>query len=304
MDKSLLETITGIARVRNITPQTEKYIAYLAALHSQDVTEMKLSTSLHDCEESKHVDVDFPEHLVEQWPNLELSSIADIQWGNVAVKIKAVERFVRDVLDKPNRFVFLVGDIVDAAHAFTPGTSFDNLFRPQSQVFTIAEILAPMRHRIVGYVGGNHERRAVPFFGDLGTLIAILLRIPYSGGRQFVRIKYGKHNCFRTMLWHGHPRARTKGALAQIMERYMQIGNAQLYLTGHNHQAIVVPNFREVHERGRIRKELTIGAAGTSFLETYGSYGEWMGFGSYDVLMPLARLEKDGGWEYVTRAQS
>lgn len=299
MDHSLAALIQSVSRVKDLTPQTEKFIAHLAALHAGDVADLK--TSVHHGEESKQVDASFPQSLADKWEKLEVTSLADIQWGHRDCKIKSVYAFRDWVLAEPFRFVVLVGDMVDAAHAFTPGTPFDNLFRPQSQLFTLAEIFAPMRHRILGYVGGNHERRTVPAFGDLGTLIAMLLRIPYSGGRQLVRIKFGKHNPFPVMLWHGHPRARTKGALAQIMDRYMQIGNAKVYFTGHNHQSLVLPSFREVHEQGRIRMEKYVGMSGTSFLETYGSYGEWMGFGGYDVLMPTIRLEKSGQWEAVVR---
>lgn len=297
MVSSIVSKVSEIARVRHLTPQTEESIRHLMALMKP--RPFKLTTAIHMDGNSKQVKIDFRDSEWKKWPHIELVGLADVQWGQKAVKIETLASFVDWILDKPYRFVAGIGDWIDAAHALTPGSSFDNLFNAQSQIFTFCELIAPMAHRILGSVGGNHERRGVPFFGDLGHMIAVLLQLPYSDGRQMVRIHYGAHDPFMLLLSHGHARAKTIGALGQIMERRMRLANAHLYLTGHNHQGIMVPKFREIHSEGSIRKELYIGAAGTSFLETYGTYAEWMEFESYETIMPLARIFPKGGWEYV-----
>lgn len=304
MDEAFAVLLQAVESHKALTPRTHEYLARLAAGMAPDV--VKLRTAIHYGEQSKQVNVEFPDSLTKKWPCLELLAIGDVQFGHKDSKIaqkgpeaRSLEYFVNWVLAEPWRFVFLTGDVIDAAHAFTPGSPFDNLFAAQSQVYRLCEIMGRIRHRIIGYVGGNHERRGIPVFGDLGVLLATILRIPYSDGRQYINITFGSHKPFSTMLWHGHPRARTKGALAQIMDRFMQIGNAKLYVTAHNHQSLVIPNFREISTPSGLRIEKFVGVSGTSFLETYGSYGEWMGFGAYDVLMPQAHVRRDGTWAVV-----
>jgi hypothetical protein len=152
-------------------------------------------------------------------------------------------------------------------------------------------------------VGGNHERRAIPAFGDLGTLIAMLLQIPYSNGRQMVDIHYGQHQPFTTNLWHGTGGARTKGTVAQILYRFMMQGDAHLYLMGHVHQAMVMPLWKEIRDtrNQKLKLRKSMGAVGTSFLETWGTYGEIAGFESSDVMMGRAILEPTGHWELTLR---
>lgn len=299
MDAAFTALLSAVEKQKSLTPRTHQYLQRLMEMLEPDVLE--INTAVHKDAESKQVNIDFPESLIKQWPCLELIQIGDVQFGHKDCKIPRVREYRDWVLAKPYRFVLFTGDMIDAAHAFTPGSPWDNIFGAQSQVYQFCQIFAPMRHRILGYVGGNHERRGIPVFGDLGILLATMLKVPYSGGRQYLNLRFGKHQPFRILLWHGHPRARTKGALAQIIDRFMQIGNAQLYLTGHNHQAMIIPSYREVSEHGRIRLEKVIGASCTSFLETYGSYGEFMGFGAYDVLMSRGILEKDGKWELTVR---
>lgn len=96
--------------------------------------------------------------------------------------------------------------------------------------------------------------------------------------------------------------ARTKGAVAQVLDRFMQWGDSQLYLMGHLHQGMVVPAWREVRDgRGGLRLEKKIAAIGTSFLESWGGYGEVAGFHPHDVMMARAVVEASGKWELTLR---
>ena len=251
-------------------------------------------------EQAKYVSWEIPD---KKFDHLELMQITDVQFGHVMTKYERVIEYRDWVLGKPNRFMLWTGDNVDAWAMWSPGRAFDQIADPQSQVFKFCEVWAPARHRILGYVGGNHERRAIPGFGDLGTLIATLLKIPYSNGRQIVDIHFGKHQPFQTMLWHGVGGARTKGTVAQILSRFMAHGDAQLYLMGHVHQPLVMPMWKEIADpiRRRITLRKSIGAVGSSFMETWNSYGEIAGYGAGDVMMACTQLDKDGHWQVSLR---
>lgn len=241
-------------------------------------------------------------YVPKSFDSIELLQITDVQFGHVACRYRRVEEYRDWILSSPNRFMIWTGDMIDAWAAWSPGRGFDQIGDPMSQVFRFCDMWAPARHRILGYVGGNHERRAIPGFGDLGVLLAALLKIPYSNGKQLIDVYFGRHKPFTISQWHGRGGARTKGTVAQTLHRFASEGDSQLYLMGHLHQPMVLPGWKERRaENQKVVARKYIAALGSSFLETWGTYGEVAGYAGGDVLMPLAVLTPDGRWEMRLR---
>jgi hypothetical protein len=257
--------------------------------------------------ETKWIEWDFSDSDFE---TLEIVQITDVQWGHITCKRDRVREYRDWVLSEPNRYMVWTGDNIDSATMQSKGTTWENTGSPQQQMFEFVQEWAPARHRILGYVGGNHERRVLTTFGDLGITIAALLRIPYSRGKQLIDIKFGEHRTlgrkglhpFRISQWHGAGGARTKGTVAQTLSRFASDGDSQLYLMGHLHQAMVIPMFKERRGERGIRSVKCIAAMGSSFLDLWGSYGEVMGFGPGDVIMPRCLLGRDGSWEVTLKS--
>lgn len=248
--------------------------------------------------ETKYLSWDFSK---APFNTLELVQITDMQWGHITTKRDRVLEYRDWVLAKPNRYMVWTGDNIDSAHMQSKGTTWENTGSPQQQMYEFVEIWAPARHRILGYVGGNHERRVLSTFGDLGISIAALLQLPYSRGKQLIDIYFGKHEPFQVSQWHGTGGARTKGSVAQSLMRFASEGDSQLYLMGHLHQPMIIPFWKERRGENGVRAVKTIAALGSSFMDTWGSYGEVSGYSPNDVLMPRAVLDKDGGWEVTLR---
>jgi hypothetical protein len=261
---------------------------------SKDV--LRHTSSMVFGEQTKYVSWEVP-----KGETIELLQITDVQFGHVHCKYHRVIEYRDWVLSAPNRYMIWTGDMVDAWAMWSPGRGFEQIGDPMSQVFKFCEVWAPARHRILGYVGGNHERRAIPAFGDLGVLLAAMLQIPYSNGRQLIDVHFGKHKPFKITQWHGRGGARTKGTVAQTLHRFASEGDSQLYLMGHLHQPMIIPGWKEHRENGRVVARKYIAALGSSFLETWGTYGEVAGYSSHDVLMPRAVLSADGSWELTLR---
>jgi hypothetical protein len=191
--------------------------------------------------------------------------------------------------------------MVDAATPISIASPYENTEEPQGQVFRFVELAMPMRHRILGFTFGNHERRSVKTFGNLGNLIATLLRIPGSSGKQFVDINFGEHKAFKNSLWHGGTGSRTKGAKAQMLHRFMGQGDAQCYWVGHLHDAMVLFDWRERRKSGHIHLEKYAGVMSSSFLDHYGTYAEVSGMAPSDTMMGRVILEPNGKWELTLR---
>lgn len=276
---------------------TTGYIDRLYKEAPPNVVDMKLSMQFG--EENKYVTVTFDE--AEYPDGIEIMHITDVQYGHKACNVKKFEEYCDWVLRKDNRFVVFGGDMVDAATVLSIASPYENTEEPQGQVYRFCEIANRIRHRVIGYVGGNHERRSTKAFGDLGKLIAMLLRIPYSSGKQFVDIQYGNHKPFKISLWHGGSGAKTKGSKAQMLHRFMTQGNGQLYLVGHLHDFLMLGDVRETRAEGVIKAEEFAGVMSSSFLEHWGTYAEVAGMPAGTIKMWRCILEPSGKWNLTAR---
>lgn len=233
---------------------------------------------------------------------LEILQITDVQFGHKECDTETLNQYLAWVLAEENRYVVLGGDMIDAGHVQSKGSPFEQIGDPQEELWEFCKLFAPVRHRILGYVGGNHERRAIPTFGDIGKSIAIVLQLPYSPGKQHIDISFGEHRPFRISMWHGGGSGQTKGSLANGLVRFMNQADSQLYLLGHLHQAMVVQDTREMRHKGKMVLQKIVGARGSSFLKHYGTYGEVIGgFNPQTIQMPRVVLESNGRWELTLR---
>jgi len=234
---------------------------------------------------------------------VELLHFTDLQYGHKFCNTTRVQEHIDWILSKPNRFLLFGGDMVDCGTKISKhGSPWEQLWEPQGALYEFCELIAPVAHRVLGYVGGNHERHAIPSFGDLGQSIASLLRIPYSPGQQLIDIYFGDHRAFRVHLWHGGGSAVTAGAKMQMLSRFMERGDSQLYLVGHLHEPMVRFLSRPLRQKdGRIKLIKVGGAMSGSFLDYYGTYAEQMNLSSAPLMMARTILEKNGHWELTLR---
>lgn len=272
-------------------------------LDSMKPYEMQPSTGMHFDVQSKYVTWRFDPKVFPD--GIELLHITDVQFGHVECHVKRVIEYRDWVLAEPNRFMLWGGDMIDAANVHSPGNHpWDNLFNAQSQVYRFCELWAPARHRVLGYVSGNHERRGVSTFGELGSILATLLQIPYSAGQQLIDIHYGQHKPFKVHLWHGKGAAQTKGAKTMMLYRFMsEHPGSQLYLVGHLHDCIVLPcsHSKRLEGKNDVHMEKYVGGMSSSFLRYWGTYAEVMALTPNDILMLRAVLEANGHWEVSIR---
>lgn len=279
-------------------PSTMDYLSRIQARAPKDVADIQ--TSMRYGDEAKYVTVNFDPKKYKS--GIEILHLTDVQYGHLACNVAKFIEYRDWILKEPNRFVFFGGDMIDSATAISVASPYENTEEPQGQVYRFVELAMPIRHRILGYVGGNHERRSTKTFGDLGHLIATLLRIPYSSGKQFVDINYGAHQPFRNSLFHGSTGSRTKGAKAQMIHRFMTQGDSQVYWVGHLHDFMMIGDVRETRGGdGSIKLEKYYGVMSSSFLEHYGTYAEVAGMPAGDTQMWRLVLEPSGHYMMTAR---
>ncbi|KKK85843.1 hypothetical protein LCGC14_2769170, partial [marine sediment metagenome] len=249
-------------------------------------------------EQTKYVRVTIP----KRFKDIEIVMLTDVQFGHVSCKLDKVREHIKWIHDEPRRFVLFGGDMIDAATSLSVASPYENRVNPFEQVVQFVDLVMPIRDRILGYVGGNHEHRTKKL-GDfsLGSFIATYLQIPYSHGKQVIDINYGKHKKFLIDLWHGGGSSRTKGAKAQMLHRFMQQGDSQLYLCGHLHDVVLLFDWRQKRHNGGIKLEKIAGVMSSSFLDYWNTYAEIAGLPPSDTMMARVILEANGHWEVTLR---
>ena len=256
-------------------------------------------------DEVKFVGYDFDDRkrFPEQPSQIEISHLTDLQYGSKGFQEKQFLRYRDWLLESKNRFVVLGGDLVDAATILSIASPYENTEEPIDQVDGVVDLLKPLADagRLLGYVGGNHERRTVKSFGDCGRSIARNLQVPYSRGVQLIDIQFGQHKPFKISLWHGGGSARTKGAKAQMVHRFMQQADSQVYLVGHLHDVVLLFDWRQHRVGKQIKLQKIAGIMSSSFQGYWNSYAETAAMSPSDSMMARIILEKDGRWEVTLR---
>jgi len=265
----------------------------------------RLSIKQREDDEVKYVHYDFddPKRFPKQPNQIELTHLTDLQYGSKGFQRDRFLAYRDWILSSPNRFVFLGGDLIDAATILSVASPYDNTEEPIDQVDGVVELLEPLaaKGRLLGYVGGNHERRTIKTFGDCGRTIARELKVPYSRGVQLIDIKFGKHDPLKVSLWHGGGSARTKGSKAQMIHRFMSQADSQIYMVGHLHDCIVVYDWRQKRVGNRIKLQKIVGVMSSSFLGYWNQYSEVAAMSPSDTLMARIIVGRDGSWELTLK---
>lgn len=250
--------------------------------------------------QTKYLSHHFPESFSKKHDFIEVLVLTDVQYGHKCCKVDKLIEYRDWILAEPNRFCLFGGDMIDAWRIGSPGAGYDNFFDPDTQVWKFCELIAPLRHRVLGSVGGNHERRGLAGGIDWGSLLSHMLELPYSAGGQMIAINYGPkwsgERAFPIYLWHGRGAARTAGAQVNMTLSAVPNDEALAYFSGHIHNshAKICWRMKRDPKAMKMIPERYYVVSASSFLEHYGSYNEVFG-GTYSGLhMPNLLIHRDG----------
>lgn len=191
--------------------------------------------------------------------DLEIIPIGDAHIGDEHCDEKMVKNMVKYVLEKPNRYVILNGDLMDMALTTSVSDSYGAKLNPSEQVEYVATILEPIKDRILAMGSGNHEFRTYKSTGiDVSRYLAHLI-----GGKKFVENQYSdnsfvlflkvgesdssrpsklKQQVYSIFVQHGRGGGRKMGGKANRLKDSDEIiADADLYIMGHVHTPMAFP---------------------------------------------------------------
>lgn len=138
--------------------------------------------------------------------------ISDVHYGHIACDIETFLQDVEYVKNHDNVYTFLNGDIIENASKLSIASGvYEQNKMPDEQIFDIIKILAPIAHKILFYVSGNHEERVYKHLGvDVGRLIAEKLNVVYFNEPVYVDLMWRDY-VWKLFSQHGASASRTKG---------------------------------------------------------------------------------------------
>lgn len=234
--------------------------------------------------------------------------LGDIHLGADSCDIEALTGWVKWIEENENVLVILNGDLIENASKESPGSSvFRQLFPPQEQKERFISLLAPIAHRILYSVKGNHGNRSVKqVFLDPEKDISDALEVEYFEGACFADIVCQGYK-WEFMSIHGSGGASSISARLNKVFKKNQFHSAQIFTVGHTHDIQSTRDYEIVRDqvnRTLILKKRYYVICGT--LQSYwGSYAsEWVlpptKVGLPKIELSCDKSEKPGDYHVIT----
>lgn len=214
---------------------------------------------------------------------IELYGLSDLHIGSKEFDESAFKKVSNEILAADNRFVVLDGDYIDNGVKSSVTSPYDAAMRPSEQKRYAAELLYPLRHRILGAVGGNHEYRTVKDCDDdpAEDIMAKLdIEHVYRETMAYIMIKVGERSnhektppTYVICLTHGSSGGSLMGAGLNKADQYAAISGADLMILGHSHKPSTAPASRWESDKTRgIMVQRNYGVMICTAWLTYGGY--------------------------------
>lgn len=176
--------------------------------------------------------------------------ISDVHLGASEHMEKEWGAFCESVLDNPNAYIVLGGDLINNATRNSVSNIFEETMRPREQKKVMAEMLEPLRDRVLCAVSGNHERRSGKDVDDDPTydiMCKLDIEHLYRENMAFVKIQVGKKNgdgyknpTYMLTVTHGAGGGMLTGGSVNRNERFgYVVDGMDCLIVGHTHKPFV-----------------------------------------------------------------
>ena len=198
-------------------------------------------------------------------------AVADVHIGARECDIEGFEAFMHRIAKDKDSYVVLVGDVISNGIRDSLTNVYEETMPPSCQVERAVELLTPVKDKILGAVGGNHEARSRKAV-DLDPMYTIMCMLGinhlYRTNFAFLRIILSNGNTksrYALMLIHGKTENK-KRQFAYAVE------GVDAIISGHTHNGIVEKPARLVFtSRNNVMVKPLVSLTATSWL-TYGGY--------------------------------
>lgn len=168
--------------------------------------------------------------------SIHLYPIGDVHVGSDEFDKDGFETVLSFIENDPYARVVFVGDLMDNALKNSKTNVYEATMSPFEQKQYLKEKLMPIKDKILGAIGGNHEYRSTRETGDF-PLYDVLAKLDiedlYRENMAFIKVNLGekankKQASYSIVLAHGASKTKT--------EKFgYAIDGVDLFVTGHTH---------------------------------------------------------------------
>ena len=185
--------------------------------------------------------------------NVEIVPIGDGHLGESECDISLLRDVVEYVRAEPNRYAIINGDMINNAIK----TAVSDVYGendPEDEIRKVANLLFPIKEKILAMGSGNHEERTLKLTGiDPSRYISVRLGIEdrYASNSFLLFLKMGlshtsknsnrdKQLVYKIFVQHGYGGGKKNGSkLNNLNASDGIVADADLYIMGHTHTPIL-----------------------------------------------------------------
>lgn len=241
---------------------------------------------------------EFPEMFItlpDEHESIQLAPLFDLHIGSPQHDGELLKRHLGWLEETPNVFSFDGGDLIEnitPANAYMGHTPMD----PEEQIIEATRMLAPIQHKLMFKLPGNHEDRTRKNSGmSSGRRIADNLKIPYFSDYAFVTIKWRGNN-FRLLAHHGAGSGTTPGAQRNSARKEIAWSKPDILWTGHVHQPMVdVVNIMDHDQKTGLafQRDMLV-VISPSYVKYFGGYAAKARYAPGTRGLGVIQLQEDG----------
>lgn len=169
-----------------------------------------------------------------------VAPLYDVHFGHFGHKREKLLAYLRWIEETPNVLAFIGGDLLENALDDGRGMSYSQEIPPDEQINDMCKLLAPIAHKMLFALPGNHERRTQKRAGiDPMKIVTAALDVPYYSGPVYCSI-LGMGYKWRMYCFHGSCSGQTKGGKLNAAGRpRIFTDGVQFFVSGHTHDPII-----------------------------------------------------------------
>ena len=217
-------------------------------------------------------------------PNkLTVIPLADAHYGSQEFNEVLWHNTIRRIQDDPHCYAVLVGDLIDNGLKNSITNVYGATCSPAQQKEWLYNELRPIKAKLLGAVGGNHERRSIKEV-DYDPLFDVMVRLGkediYRQNICFMQVKLTylfngtekQRHAFNFAITHGSGGGQYIGSQANRVQNYgTAIDGIDCLITGHTHKPVSFPVAKLLFYNETVVRKQFVVAVASSFLD-YGGY--------------------------------
>jgi len=223
--------------------------------------------------------------------------LGDFHFGHQACDYNLIAESIDKAIDH-DCYIVGTGDYVDfGAVDRSPGLSrYEQDLDSNESLIVLLEYLEPIKDRILFLTSGHHERRVTRLTGiDVIQWIGQHLKVPTYMYTAFEKFKVGKCT-YDVVTKHGETGSTTLSGKINAAMKLGLIYDADVYLYGHTHELLAIPNVRYYYKGHDIKTKyvwFVLTGHALDYWETYAMQKEYIiGRKGYPII-EFGKKEKD-----------